>query len=150
MFNVQCFFYAYFKITIGRINHFETITRVVVFTGCAWWQMFFDRRRWSGMFPYPCGQMSDSFANIGRICITQTCKLIYDIGHQGIRGIKEHLSSCTTCKDNYSCNSFKVIDSTNSDFEVSIKEALHIKHKNLNLNIQLSTQGMSFMLKIFT
>ena len=108
------------------------------------------------MFPYPCGQMSDSFANtvnqqilaainfgvsqnkviwrllnlvsprgrlcsvrstnmlavtnisetrnlpnspniiacqnlliynIGRICITQTCKLIYDIGHQGHRGI---------------------------------------------------------------
>ena len=123
MFNVQCFFYAYFKITIGRINHFETITRVVVFTGCAWWQMFFDRRRWSSMFPYPCGQMSDSFANIGRICITQTfffffrgerlqievlilhnsdsimrlniwhygitqtCKLIYDIGHQGHRGM---------------------------------------------------------------
>ena len=64
--------------------------------------------------------------------------------------IKEHLSSCTTCKDNYLCNSFKVIDSANSDFEVSIKEALHIKHKNPNLNKQLSTQGMSFMLKIFT
>ena len=44
--------------------------------------------------------------------------------------IKEHLSSCTTCKDNYSCNSFKVTDSANSDFEVSIKEALHIKHRN--------------------
>ena len=29
--------------------------------------------------------------------------------------IKEHLSSCTTCKDNYSCNSFKVIDYANSD-----------------------------------
>ena len=41
--------------------------------------------------------------------------------------IKEYLSSCTTCKDNYSCNSFKVIDSANSDFEVSIKEALHIR-----------------------
>ena len=64
--------------------------------------------------------------------------------------IKEHLSSCTTCKDNYSCNSFKVIDSANSDFEVSIKEALHIKHRNPNLNKQLSTQGMSFMLKICT
>ena len=64
--------------------------------------------------------------------------------------IKEHLSSCTTCNDNYSCNSFKVIDSANSDSEVSIKEALHIKHKNPNLNKQLSTQGMSFMLKIFT
>ena len=64
--------------------------------------------------------------------------------------IKEHLSSCTTCKDNYSCKSFKVIDSANSDFEVSIKEALHIKYKNPNLNKQLSTQGMSFMLKIFT
>ena len=64
--------------------------------------------------------------------------------------IKEHLSSYTTCKDNYSCNSFKVIDSANSGFEVSIKEALYIKHKNPNLNKQLSTQGMSFMLKIFT
>ena len=31
--------------------------------------------------------MSDSFVNIGRICITQTCKLIYDIGHQGHRGM---------------------------------------------------------------
>ena len=31
--------------------------------------------------------MSDSFASIGRICITQTCKLIYDIGHQGHRGM---------------------------------------------------------------
>ena len=39
------------------------------------------------MFPYPRGQVSDSFANIGRICITQTCKLIYDIGHQGHRGM---------------------------------------------------------------
>ena len=87
MFNVQCFFYAYFKITISRINHFKTITPVVVFTGCAWWQMFFDRRRWSSMFLYSGGQMSDSFANIGRIYITQTCKLIYDIGHQGHRGM---------------------------------------------------------------
>ena len=31
MFNVQCFFYAYFKITISRINHFKTITPVVKF-----------------------------------------------------------------------------------------------------------------------
>ena len=44
----------------------------------------------------------------------------------------------------------KIFDSANSDFEVSIKEALHIKHRNPNLNKQLSTQGMSFMLKIFT
>ena len=42
--------------------------------------------------------------------------------------INEHLSSFTTCKDNYSCNSFKVIDSANSDFEVSIKEALLLRH----------------------
>ena len=238
MFNVQCFFYAYFKITISRINHFKTITRVVVFTGCAWWQMFFDRRRWSGMFLYPGGQMSDSFANIGTLRQNSEAKVEYDkvetvflipyiglpsvtfgrklkrllkdyycidvkvvfssfkvknyfslkchtpmplmanvvyqftclrdanstyigktIRHLAIRvkehatassAIKEHLSSCTTCKDNYSCNSFKVIDSANSDFEVSIKEALHIKHRNPNLNKQLSTQGMYFMLKIFT
>ena len=64
--------------------------------------------------------------------------------------IKENLPSCTTCKDNYSCIGFKVIDSANSDFEVSIKEALYIKHKNPDLNKQLSTQGMSFMLKMLT
>ena len=39
--------------------------------------------------------MSDSFANIGRICITQTCKLIYDIGHQGpIKGVFKSYLSC--------------------------------------------------------
>ena len=44
----------------------------------------------------------------------------------------------------------KFMLTANSDFEVSIKEALHIKHRNPNLNKQLSTQGMSFMVKIFT
>ena len=121
MFNVQCFFYAYFKITISRINHFKTITRVVVFTNSTY-----------------IGKTIRHLATRVKEHATSSS------------AIKEHLSSCTTCKDNYSCNSFKVIDSANSDFEASIKEALHIKHRNPNLNKQLSTQGMSFMLKIFT
>ena len=37
-----------------------------------------------------------------------------------------------------------MIDSANSDFEVSIIEALHIKHRNPNLKKQLSTQGLHF------
>ena len=64
--------------------------------------------------------------------------------------IKELLILRTTCKSNYSCNSFTVIDSANSDFEISIKEALHIKHKSPNLNKQLFTQGKSLRFKIFT
>ena len=63
--------------------------------------------------------------------------------------IKDHLTSCSTCHSNYSHNNFTIIDSGNSDFEVSIKEALHIKRKNPILNKQLSTQGSSFHLKIF-
>ena len=64
--------------------------------------------------------------------------------------IIEHLSICTACKSTHVLNSFKVIDSATSDFEISIKEGLHIKHKNPNLNKQLSTQGMPYMLNIFT
>ena len=63
--------------------------------------------------------------------------------------IKDHLLACSMCQSHYSCNSFKIIDSGNSDFDVSIKEALHIKYSKPNLNKQLSTQGISFKLQIF-
>ena len=64
--------------------------------------------------------------------------------------IKDHLQSCDTCSSNYSCENFRIVDSGHSDFEISIKEALHIKQKQPSLNKQLCTQGASFMLKIFS
>ena len=63
--------------------------------------------------------------------------------------INDHLSSCETCKSNYSSNLFKILDNGKNDFEITIKEALHIKGSKPQLNKQLFTQGASFVLNIF-
>ena len=60
-----------------------------------------------------------------------------------------HLSSCETCKSNFSCNSFLIIDSGKNDLEITVKEALHIKFKKPTINRQLFTQGSSFVLNVF-
>ena len=64
--------------------------------------------------------------------------------------VKNHLSSCHTCKVDYSCiNNFTILCSGRNDTEVVIKEALCIKYKKPNLNKQLQTCGTSFVLNIF-
>ena len=59
-----------------------------------------------------------------------------------------HLSSCEICKSNFSCNNFSIIDSGKNDFEITVKEALHIKFKKPTINRQLFTQGSSFVLNV--
>ena len=60
-----------------------------------------------------------------------------------------HLSSCETCKSNFSCDSFSIIDSGKNDFEITVKEFLCIKFKKPTINRQLFTQGSSFVLNVF-
>ena len=50
---------------------------------------------------------------------------------------------------NFSCDSFSIMDSGKNDFEVTIKEALHIKFKKPTINRQLISQGSSFILNVF-
>ena len=54
-----------------------------------------------------------------------------------------HLSSCETCKSNFSCKNFSIIDSGKNDYEITFKEALHTKFKKPAINRQLFTQGTS-------
>ena len=63
--------------------------------------------------------------------------------------IYSHLLTCETCKSNFSCNNFSVIDSGKNDFEVTIKGAFHIKFSKPIMNKQLFTQGSSFVLNVF-
>ena len=63
--------------------------------------------------------------------------------------IYSHLLTCETCKSNFSCNNFSVIDFGKNDFEVTIKEAFHIKFSKPIMNKQLYTQGSSFVLNVF-
>ena len=50
---------------------------------------------------------------------------------------------------NFSCDSFSIMDSGKNDFEVTIKEALHIKFKKPTINRQLISDGSSFVLNVF-
>ena len=58
-------------------------------------------------------------------------------------------ASCETCKLNFLCDSFSIIDSGKNDFEITIKEPLHIKFKKPTINRQLFSQGSSFVLNVF-
>ena len=64
--------------------------------------------------------------------------------------VSNYLLSCETCKLNFSCDSFSIIDSGKNDFGVTIKEALHIKFKKPTINRQLYSQGSSFVTSLAT
>ena len=63
--------------------------------------------------------------------------------------IHDHLVSCETCKSEYSCNSFTIVDTGRNNLDITVKEALHIKDSKPQLNKQLFCQGASFVLNIF-
>jgi len=63
--------------------------------------------------------------------------------------ISNHLLICNECSDNYNNNSFKILCTTNSNLDLSIKESIFIKQLNPNLNKQLAYQGSSFYLNVF-
>ena len=37
------------------------------------------------------------------------------------------MAECNACKDSFSCDLFSVIDSGSNDFDITIKEAMHIR-----------------------
>ena len=63
--------------------------------------------------------------------------------------IKDHLARCQVCSTDHSCKNFSIITTGKNDFEITFKEALHIKNKQPNINKQLCSQSTSFLLKIF-
>ena len=69
--------------------------------------------------------------------------------HDTSPAVFSHLSSCETCKSSFSCNSFLIIESGKNDFEITVKEGLHIKFKKPAINRQLFIQGSSFVLNVF-
>ena len=76
----------------------------------------------------------------------ETCKSNFSCNNFSVIDSGKNLS-CETCKSNFSCNNFSVIDSGKNDFEVTIKEAFHIKFSKPIMNKQLFTQGSSFVLE---
>ena len=62
--------------------------------------------------------------------------------------IRTHLNNCQSCTENLDDN-FKIIDYARDNFELSIKEALHIRHLAPSLNRALKNQGASVHLRLF-
>ena len=61
---------------------------------------------------------------------------------------KSHIfkHSTATCFDSYNSLCFKIIDKANSNFDLKIKEALHINRRKPNLNAQQNHLALTYSL----
>ena len=72
----------------------------------------------------------------------------------GLRNIPKTITSLiflniyytATCFDSYNSLCFKIIDKTNSKFDLKIKEALHINWRKPNLNAQQNHLALTLSL----
>ena len=60
----------------------------------------------------------------------------------------KHLQSTAACFDPYNSLCFKIIDKTNSKFDLKIKEALHINWRKSNLNAQQNHLALTLSLQL--
>jgi hypothetical protein len=63
--------------------------------------------------------------------------------------IFDHIKNCQTCSQSSTIDNFEIIDTGKFDFDLYIKEALHIKYNKPKLNTQLVHQGAAFRLNLF-
>ena len=57
--------------------------------------------------------------------------------------VYKHLQASEECKNSCSMESFTILDSTATKFEIKIKEALHINWENPSLNQQIQHVNLS-------
>ena len=86
---------------------------------------------------------SCSSSYIGETCRHFKTRIEKHIKKDNKSHIFKHLHSTATCFDSYNSLCFKVIDKTNSKFDIKIKEALHINWKKPNLNSQQNHLALS-------
>ena len=63
-----------------------------------------------------------------------------------IYNIYKHLHSTATYFDSYNSLSFKIIEKANSNFDLKIKEDLHINWRKPNLNAQQNHLSLTLLL----
>ena len=91
-----------------------------------------------------CASCSSNY--IGKICCNFKARNKKHIRKDNNSHIFKHLNSTTTCFDFYNSLSFKIIDKTNSKFNLKIIKALQIKLKKPNLNTQQNHLGFTLSL----
>ena len=63
--------------------------------------------------------------------------------------IGQHLSRCSSSRNGFGINQFKIVSNGRADVECKIKEALNIKNINPTLNQNLFQHGSSFLINVF-
>ena len=81
---------------------------------------------------FPCARCSSS--SIGETCRQFNTRIEEHIKKNNKSHIFKHLHSTATYFDSYNCLCFKIIDKTNSKFDLKIKQALHINWRKPKLN----------------
>ena len=94
------------------------------------------------VYKFTCASCSSSY--IGETCRHFKTGIEEHIKKDSKSHIFKHLHSTTACFDSYNSLSFKIIDNTNSKFDLKIKEALHINW------IKLKRTTKSFSSHTFT
>ena len=86
------------------------------------------------VYKFTCASCSSSY--IGETCRHFKTRIEEHIKKDNKSHIFKHLHSTATCFDSYNSLCFKIIDKTNSKFDLKVKEALHINWRKPNLNAQ--------------
>ena len=77
------------------------------------------------MYKFTCASCRSSY--IGQTCRHLKTRIEEHIKKDDKSHIIKHLHSFETCFDAYNSLSFKIIDKSDSKFDLKIKETLHIK-----------------------
>ena len=86
------------------------------------------------VYKFTCASCSSSY--ICETCRHFKTKIVEHIKKDNKSHIFKHLLSTVTCFDSYNSLCFKIIDKSNSEFDLKIKEALQINWRKPNLNAQ--------------
>ena len=84
------------------------------------------------VYTFICASCSSSYT--GKSCHHFKTRMDQHIKKDSKSHIFKHLHSTVTCFHSYNFLSFKIIDKSNSKFDLNIKEALHITWRKPNLN----------------
>ena len=95
-------------------------------------------------YKFTCARCSSGY--IGETCHHFKTRIEEHIKRNNKSHIFKHLHSSTACFHSYKSICFKIIDQTNSKFDLKIKEALHIDCSKPNLNGQQNHLAVTLLL----
>ena len=95
------------------------------------------------VYKFTCARSSSSY--IGETCRHFKIRNEEYIKKDNKSHTFKHLHSTATCFDSYSSLCFKIIDKTNSKFDLKIKEALPINWRRPSLNAQQSHLALTLL-----